>query len=90
MTLILVIFVILYGLGFVGGIPAWYRNIRTNRGNCEDVKYAKDTNKWNDQIGEPKPKFDKHSWDLAQYVQGDDPRFRTHLSAKSTECSAAS
>jgi hypothetical protein len=78
--------VLLYGLGFFGGVPMWYKNIRQKRANCEDLAFAKDSTKWDQTKGEPKKTLDKASWDLTMYVQGHDERFTDNLAIKSSEC----
>ena len=78
--------VLLYGLGFFGGVPMWYKNVRQKRANCDDLAFAKDSAKWDPSKGEPKKTFDKASWDLTMYVQGHDDRFKEHLETKSAEC----
>lgn len=85
-VLIVSLVLIVFGLGFMGGLPAWYKNIRENRSNCEDIKYANDASKWHPQKGEPKKNLDKRIWDLTKTLQGNDPRFSTNLAAKAAEC----
>ena len=46
--------VLLFGLGFFGGVPTWYKNVRQNRANCDDLAYSKDSTKWDSSKGEPK------------------------------------
>jgi len=84
--LIGVLVTILFGLGFMGGIPAWYKNIRENRANCDDVQYANDSSKWNPDKQEPKNDLDKYQWTIARTFQGKDPRFETNLEIKAEEC----
>ena len=78
--------VLLFGLGFFGGVPLWYKNIRQKRANCEDLGFSKDSSKWDNAKGEPKQKLDKALWNLTMYVQGPDERFTENLAAKSAEC----
>lgn len=86
LLLFTMLMVLLYGLGFFGGVPMWYKNVRQKRANCEDIAFAKDSTKWNNEKGEPKQPFDKASWDLTMYVQGNDDRFTENLTTKSSEC----
>lgn len=85
-VLIIVIATIMFGAGMFGGIPAWYRNIREGRSNCVDMKYANDVNKWDTKQGMPQHYPDKHLWNLAQTVQGDDSNFKQKLQTKMVEC----
>jgi hypothetical protein len=84
--LIFVIVTIMFGVGMIGGIPAWYRNIRENRSTCIDMKYASDADKWDPEKGTPRKMLDRHMWNLARTVQGDDPQFRQNLQTKTAEC----
>lgn len=85
---VLLIFVILgfiFGLGYIGGIPKWYKDVRTNRMNCVDVKRTQDPTFWNN--GVPVNAMDKAAWDMTIHLQGHDPQFQTNLDAKLKECS---
>jgi len=85
-VLIVVIVTIMFGVGMLGGIPAWYRNIRENRSNCIDMKYASDAGKWDLEKGTPKKTLDRHMWNFARITQGHDPEFNQNLQTKTAEC----
>ena len=85
---VLLTFVVLgfiFTLGFVGGIPKWYKDVRTNRMNCADVEKTEDPGFWKN--GAPVNAIDKAAWDATMQIQGDDPRFQSNLDAKLVECS---
>lgn len=84
--LLAVIITLIFGLGMLGGIPTWYKNIRENRINCDDIKYANDASKWNVQKEEPKDDMSKRAWNFAKYIQGNDPRFKQNIQTKATQC----
>jgi hypothetical protein len=86
LILLTVLVGLLFGLGYLGGLPAWYRNMRDNRANCEDLEYARDPNKWNAPKNEPKKDLDKRIWNFARSLQGNDSRFQTNLASKTIEC----
>jgi hypothetical protein len=85
---VLLTFVVLgfiFALGYIGGIPKWYKDVRTNRMNCVDVTKTKDPVFW--QNGAPVTPIDKAAWDMTMYIQGHDPQFQINLDAKLKECS---
>lgn len=86
LVLFTALMVLLFGLGFFGGVPMWYKNIRQKRANCDDLAFAKDSTKWDQSKGKPKQTLDKAFWDLTMYVQGHDDRFTEYLAEKSSEC----
>ena len=86
LILLTVLAALLFGLGYLGGLPAWYRNVRENRANCDDLEYARDPKKWDAPKSEPKTNLDKRVWGCARSMQGRDQRFRTNLSSKTLEC----
>jgi len=86
MVLIVVIATFIFGIGMMGGLPSWYRNIREGRSNCTDMQYANDATKWDFEKGVPVKPLDTHVWNLAQSVQGDVVRFKQNLQTKHTEC----
>lgn len=81
MALLLILLVLVFGLGFLGGLPKWYRDVRENRLNCTDAQ--------KDYLDEGKklsliPKTMMH---LTRYVQGDtDDSFREKIGRKRNEC----
>jgi len=84
---VLLTFVILgfvFALGYLGGIPKWYKDVRMNRMNCVDVKKTKDPIFWNN--GAPVNAMDKVAWDMTMQIQGYDPQFQTNLDTKLVEC----
>jgi hypothetical protein len=50
------------------------------------MKYASDADKWDPEKGTPRKMLDRHMWNLARTVQGDDPQFRQNLQTKTAEC----
>jgi hypothetical protein len=86
LVLIVVIATFVFGIGMVGGLPSWYRNIRQGRSNCTDVQYANDATKWDSEKGGPVKPLDTQLWNLAQSVQGDVASFKQNLQTKQTEC----
>lgn len=89
LVLIATIVMIMFGIGMLGGIPRWYRDIREGNSTCDDMKYANDAKQWDVAKIRPKKKLDRYIWDLAQTVQGDDPAFIINLNAKIAECLVA-
>jgi hypothetical protein len=65
LTLLFILLLILFGLGFLGGFPRWYRDARANRLNCTDAQktYLDD--------GAKLSFVQKRTMDVTRYVQGE-------------------
>ena len=84
LLLLSVILGIVFALGYIGGLPKWYKDIRMNRTDCEDVNKTKDSEFWKD--GAPVNKLDKAIWDVTMELQGNDPAFQTNLDVNLAKC----
>jgi len=75
LVLVVVVLFLLYGLGYVSGLPKVYRNATEGRLTCEDITEF------------TLPQQNDHEWRLATNLQGGNRRvFEERIDRKGTEC----